>query len=127
MAQKDPTILELMRTYFGAGRLERRKDGVWNYSINDFESLNNIVIPFFDRYPFLSESKRKNFAIFKKIVEIIGRDGHFVRNGLEEVIRLREAINEGRGRKRKYSILDYRKSQESPETIRQTPYVMAKI
>ena len=127
VAQKDPSTLKLIQKYFGAGRLEQRKDKVWNYSINDYESLNNIVIPFFEKYPFLSELKRKNFAIFKEIVEIIGKDGHFTKDGLEEVILLREKLNEGKGRKRKYSIIDYKKSQESSETIRQTSAIPMKI
>jgi len=120
VAQKDPTTLRLIQRFFGAGRLEQRKDGVWNYSINDISSLKEIVIPFFERYTFLSEQKKKNFSIFKQIVAIIGRDEHFTRNGLEKVINLRENINKGKGRTRKYSIQDYRKSQESSETIRQT-------
>ena len=120
VAQKDPTTLKLIAQHFGTGRIEQRKDGVWNYSINDFKSLKEVVIPFFERYPFLSALKKKNFAIFKQIVEIIGRDGHFMKDGLEQVINLRETINEGKGRTRKYSLLDYQKSQESSETIRQT-------
>ena len=120
VAQKDPTVLKLIHEYFGAGRLEQRKDGVWNYSVNDYKSLSKIVIPFFERYPFLSRLKKKNFIIFKQIVEIIGRDEHFTKEGLEEIVNLRETINEGKGRTRKYSIHDYRKSQESSETIRQT-------
>jgi|SRR3989344_1488114 len=127
VAQKDPTTLKLIHKYFGAGRLEERKDGVWNYSVNDYKSLKNIVIPFFERYPFLSELKNRNFAIFKEIVEIIGRDGHFKKNGLEEIILLRERLNEGKGRKRKYSLSDYKKSQESSETIRQTSPMAMKI
>ena len=125
VAQKDPTILKLIRDYFGTGRLEQRKDGGWNYSVNDLKSLIEIVIPFFERYPFISKLKKKNFAIFKEIVEIIGRDEHFTKDGLERVINLREVINEGKGRTRKYSLIDYRKSQESSETIRQTPIEMS--
>ena len=123
VAQKDPTTLELMKKFFGVGRLERRKDGVWNYSINDLDSLQMIVIPFFEKYLFHSELKRKNFAIFKEIVKIIQMDGHFTREGLERVIQLREQINAGKGRKRKYSIQDYYKSQESSEAIRQNPAI----
>lgn len=119
VAQKDPTILKMIHKYLGVGRLERRKDGIWNYSVNDYKSLKETIIPFFERYPFYSESKKKNFNIFKQIVEIIWVDGHLTKNGLEEIINLREKINEGKGRKRKYTLLDYKKSQESPETIRQ--------
>ena len=125
VAQKDPTTLRLIQKYFGVGRLEQRKDEVWNYSVNDLKSLTEIVIPFFEQYPFLSELKKKNFTIFKEIVEIIGRDGHFKKDGLEKIIYLREKINEGKGRTRKYSLIDYQKSQESSETIRQTPIEMS--
>lgn len=121
VAQKDPTILKLMKSCLGVGRLERRKDGVWNYSVNDLESLVRTIIPFFEKYPFHSELKRKNFSIFKQVVEAIKNDEHFSREGLERIISLREMLNEGKGRKRKYSILDYKRSQESSETIRQTP------
>ena len=116
VAQRDQSVLLLMKEYFGAGRLELRKDGVWNYSVNDFYSLNEIIIPFFEMYPFLSISKQKNFSIFKQIVEIMEKDGHFNQEGLEKIILLREKLNEGKGRKRKYSIIDYQKSRESSET-----------
>src|SRR3990167_2526366 len=64
VAQKDPTVLNLMKNHFGAGRLEQRRDGIWNYSVNDIHSLKNLIIPFFEKYPFLSELKQKNFEIF---------------------------------------------------------------
>jgi LAGLIDADG DNA endonuclease family protein len=118
VAQKDPTMLNLIRNYFGAGRLEQRRDGVWNYSVNDIHSLQKLVIPFFEMYSFLSESKQKNFKIFKEIVEVIGAHGHFTKDGLEKVVILREILNEGKGRKRKYSLADYKASRESSETIR---------
>lgn len=123
VAQKDKTILVLMKRYFKAGRLEERKDGVWNYSVNNFYALQDIIIPFFKKYNFFSASKKRNFSIFKQIVEIISRDEHLTREGLEKIITLREKLNEGKGRKRKYSISDYAKSRESSETIRQTPAI----
>ena len=44
---------------------------------------------------------------------------HTNKEGLEEILRLRENMNEGRGRKRKYSLDDYLDSQtKSSETIR---------
>jgi len=116
VAQRDQTVLALMKKYFGTGRLELRKDEVWNYSVNNLNSLKDIIVPFFERYNFLSASKKTNFSIFKKIVGIIGNDEHFTREGLENIIELREKLNKGKGRKRKYSISDYQKSQESSET-----------
>ncbi|TSC91617.1 MAG: homing endonuclease LAGLIDADG/HNH [Parcubacteria group bacterium Licking1014_17] len=116
VAQRDQTVLALMKKHFGAGRLELRKDGVWNYSVNNLNSLRDIIVPFFERYNFLSSSKKTNFSIFKRIVETISNGKHFTREGLEKIIELREKLNEGKGRKRKYSLSDYQKSRESPET-----------
>ena len=72
VAQKDPTTLKLIHEYFGIGRLEQRKDGVWNYSVNDFKSLKGVVIPFFERYPFLSESKKRILASLKRLLKLLG-------------------------------------------------------
>lgn len=44
---------------------------------------------------------------------------HLEQEGLHEIVCLREKLNRGRGRKRKYNIRDYQTSQqESSETIR---------
>ena len=121
VAQKDKTVLALMKRYFKAGRLELRRDGVWNYSVNDLNGLRNVVIPFFNSFGFLSASKKRNFSLFKQIVRAVDEGEHLTRSGLEKIITLREKLNEGKGRTRKYSQADYERSQESPETIRQSP------
>ena len=121
VAQKVPTSLKLIYKYFGVGRLEQRKDGVWNYSVNDLKSLIEIVIPFFERFPFQSESKTKNFALFKQIAAIVYSGEHLARKGFMRIVELREKLNEGKGRKRKYEKQDVMKDlRESSETIRRT-------
>lgn len=122
VAQKDKTVLALLKRYFKAGRLELRRDGVWNYSINDLRGLRDVVVPFFDTFGFLSASKKRNFSLFSQIVRIVDRGEHLTRSGLEKIITLREKLNEGKGRTRKYSRADYERSQESSEAIRQTPH-----
>ncbi len=121
VAQKDQTVLALMKRYFGAGRLEQRKDGIWNYSINDINALVQIVVPFFKKYHFLSASKKRNFSIFQQIVEMVSHSEHLTQLGIERIIALRERLNEGRGRKRKYALSDYQKSRESSETNTSDP------
>ena len=120
VAQKDKTVLALMKRYFKAGRLELRRDGVWNYSINDLRGLCDVVVPFFNSFGFLSASKKRNFSLFQRVVQAVDRGEHLTRSGLEIIITLREKLNEGKGRTRKYSQADYERSQESPETIRQS-------
>ena len=52
---------------------------------------------------------------------------HLNEEGLLEIIKLREEINKGRGRKRKYELRHYLNSQESSETIRRTSAMPVKI
>ena len=89
--------------------------------------MNNIeivekVLPFFKRFPFQSESKTKNFKIFKQIAMIVYSGEHLTREGFTKIVDLREGLNEGKGRKRKYEKHDVVKAlvRESSETIRRT-------
>ena len=45
---------------------------------------------------------------------------HRTHEGLRKVLELREKLNPGIGRKRKYTLLDVVTSEESSETIRKT-------
>ena len=78
--------------------------------------LEEIIVPFFTRYNFLSERKKKNFSIFKKAVKLISKKRHLTEAGLKELVKLREKINLGAGRTRKYSEKDI--LSESSETTR---------
>ena len=49
---------------------------------------------------------------------MVAEKEHLTPNGLEEIMKLRERLNEGRGRTRKYSLQDYQDfcMRESSET-----------
>ncbi len=119
VSQKERHILAYYKRYLGCGRLQERSDGVCYFVVTNIRSVIERVIPFFDRFRFLSQRKQYNFRIFKKITMLVGDSKHLELSGLEEIVKLREDLNRGRGRKRKYTIRDYQKSQrESSETIR---------
>lgn len=121
ISQRDITVLALAKQHLGVGSIRMRKDGVYYYEVRNYRSLYDCIIPFFQKYHFLSATKKKNFSIFKQIIEIMNRNEHTTPNGFQEILELRERLNEGRGRKRKYSLNDYLNSQmKSSETIRQT-------
>ena len=87
--------------------------------MNNFNAIRENVIPFFKRYNFLSDKKKRDFAKFCEIAETIKREEHLKETGLRKILEIRREMNNGG--KRKYSekeILD--KVQESSETIRQT-------
>lgn len=121
VAQRDITNLELLKKHLKCGRLQNRSDGVHYFVVSDYRSIIDNVIPFFGKFSFLSESKRKNFSLFKQIAFLMDEGKHLNPEGLHEIIAIREKLNEGKGRRRKYNKGDVEiVVKESSETIRQT-------
>lgn len=118
ISQKDRVILEFVQQTLGCGTLRERKDGVVYYEVTDIKSLQEKIIPFFKRYQFLSERKIRNFSIFTEIVQLMFNKEHLNKKGQRKILELREILNEGKGRKRKYNLRDC--MEESSETIRKT-------
>ncbi|OGY85110.1 MAG: hypothetical protein A3F54_01545 [Candidatus Kerfeldbacteria bacterium RIFCSPHIGHO2_12_FULL_48_17] len=122
ISQRDRTVLAIFKRYLGCGRMQTRKDGVLYYVVSNPLSISEKVIPFFEKFNFLSATKKRNFAIFKKIAKLVEEQQHLNHEGLKKIIELREELNHGRGRKRKYSIIDYQKSlQENPQRLYAKP------
>ena len=122
ISQKDKVMLTLFKRYLGCGTLRGRPDGVWYYEVNNFNAIWDNVIPFFRRYNFLSAKKKRDFAKFCEIAEIIKRGEHIREDGIRKIIEIRREMNDGG--KRKYSEKEIlSKFQESSETIRQTSVI----
>ncbi len=121
VSQRDISNLELMQKQLGCGRLQHRSDGVHYFVVGDNQSIIQRVLPFFEKFYFFSSSKKKNFSLFKEIAMLVSRGKHLTHEGLREIVTIREKLNEGKGRKRKYNAKDVQIiTQESSETIRQT-------
>jgi hypothetical protein len=106
ISQKDRVILSWIKDIFGCGTLRERKDGVVYYEVTNISSLIEKVIPFFIKFNFISANKKRNFSIFKRIVEIMSKKEHLKPEGFRQILELRETLNEGKGRKRKYNLID---------------------
>lgn len=118
VAQRNNTVLALLKKHLGCGRLQERKDGVWYFTVSNPVSIKERVIPFFDKFNFLSPGKKSNFSIFRKIAKLMSENKHLTQDGMQEIITLREKINPGRGRKRKYSLSHYTQSlSENPQRL----------
>jgi hypothetical protein len=62
LSQKDPVILSQFKKHLKCGTIrERKHDGVWCYEVNNFNAIQTNVIPFFNRFGFLSAKKEKRF------------------------------------------------------------------
>ncbi|OHA08245.1 MAG: hypothetical protein A3B37_03140 [Candidatus Sungbacteria bacterium RIFCSPLOWO2_01_FULL_59_16] len=120
VSQRDRVVLAKIKDTLRCGTLRTRADGVVYYEVTNFRSLAETVVPFFQRFGFLSATKKRNFAIWSQIVFILYRGEHLTREGFAKVVALREQLNVGRGRKRKYDINSVFRQRGSSETTRET-------
>jgi hypothetical protein len=81
--------------------MRQRHDGVWYFEVNNLAAIVENVIPFFERFGFLSAKKKRDFAKFKRLAELMREGRHRSREGVEEVLRIRRDMNDGG--KRRYS------------------------
>lgn len=117
VSQKDPTILKILQDQLDCGIIKvRSRDNLHSYDVTNPKDIIQKVIPFFYKYPVLSDSKKKNFAIFCQIASLMEKGEHRNLSGLREILTLRESLNEGKGRTRKYGIYDIFPKMESSET-----------
>ncbi len=122
VSQKDRSILELLKSHLGCGTIRYKSDGVWFFEVNHLAEIHGHVIPFFDRFSFLSAKKKRDYAIFKQMARLMSAGEHLRKEGTLELLKLRREMNDGG--KRKYdeqAILAAFDAAESSETIRQTP------
>ena len=101
ISQRDPVILAQFKRHLACGTMRQRRDGVWYYEVNHLLPILENVIPFFDRFHFLSAKKKRDFAKFKQLAELIRHGRHHTPQGVEEILAIRRDMNDGG--KRRYS------------------------
>ena len=107
VSQKDPGLLKLLQTTLNCGIIKvRKRDGLFSFDVTNPGDVITKVIPFFRRYPLVSKTKKDNFHIFCLIAKIMENGGHRKIVGLHKIVKLRESLNIGISRKRKYNMSD---------------------
>ena len=137
LSQKERAILALIKHHLGCGTIRFRKDNVWVYEVDNIKSIQQIIIPFFNKFGFLSEKKKKDFKRFKKVVEIKQKKKALTFNDIEKILQLLTELESKNSRKysdceiKERGILFWKRNQkkierlnklslESSETTRQT-------
>ncbi len=121
VSQKDKVILALLKRHLKCGTIRYKSDDVWMFEVNNLTAIHENVIPFFRRFGFLSAKKKRDFAIFRQMADLMKEKAHLDRPGIVELLRLRREMNDGG--KRKYTeqeILAAFDAMESSETTRRT-------
>lgn len=122
--QRDKVVLTLFKRHLKCGTLRQREDGVWYYEVNNFAAIVENVIPFFERFGFLSAKKQRDFHKFKQLARLLKEGRHLTRSGIDEILTIRRDMNDGGAKRRKYSddsIVELFEPRESSETVRQAP------
>ena len=99
ISQRDPVILSLIKRHLGCGTMRQRRDGVWYYEVNNLEAIADNVIPFFRRFGFLSAKKKRDFAKFVELAEMMKQGGHLSREGIVRILEIRRDMNDGGNRR----------------------------
>src|SRR5439155_1786227 len=121
VSQKDRSMLALLKHHLKCGTIRYKSDNVWFFEVNNLIAIRENVIPFFERFRFLSVKKKRDFAIFKRMAQLMGQGAHLSKEGISELLKLRRKMNDGG--KRKYddqAVLAAFAIAVSSETIRQT-------
>jgi LAGLIDADG endonuclease len=113
ISQRDRIVLDVFQRYLRCGTMRQRANGVWYDEVNYLVDLVQHVIPFFERYGFLSAKKQRDFAKFKQLAELISNGRHLTREGVLEVLMIRREMNDGG--KRRYGEEEILNRFENPQ------------
>lgn len=107
VSQKDPSVLYILKKTLNCGIIKIRKfDHLFSYDVTNPKEIIQKVIPYFQKFGFISKTKIDNFRIFCEIADLMGKGMHRYPKGLRKILILRETINKGNARTRKYNIND---------------------
>ncbi len=106
VSQKYPQVLLLIQRTLGCGIIKCRKcDGLYSYDVTNPGDVIDKVIPFFEKFRFITPNKNHNFDLFREIALIMSNKKHLEKPGLLKILQIREELNKGLGRKRKYTLV----------------------
>lgn len=85
-------VLEAFKNRLGCGYLKpnhakSQKDKSWVLIVKNRKDLHEKLIPFFKQYP-LYTSKRYDFEIFVKVLNLIKEGKHIQKDGFKEIVEL---------------------------------------
>jgi hypothetical protein len=99
ISQKEEQILAIIKHHLNCGTLRFRKDGVWVYEVENKNAIQTQIIPFFKKFSFLSQKKKKDFVRFQKIVSILESHKSTSLSDLVNILTLLDEIESKNSRK----------------------------
>ena len=87
ISQKEERILNWIKNILKCGTIRARGDGVFYYEVTNLQTLVEIIIPFFERFP-LRTNKFKSFMVFKEIVMMMNNKEHLTPGGFNKILKI---------------------------------------
>ncbi len=99
LIEKDKEILERLKLFFGCGSIYFQKDNrpnhqhCYRYEVYNRDDLIKIIIPFFKKHQLQLSSKKKDFELFCKMMEMIENKEHLNKKGLRLLLKLKQQMH----------------------------------
>ena len=91
---RDEQLMKSLIDFFEAGNVYKFNE-VIDFKISKFKDLVDKVIPFFEEYPIIGV-KALDFADWCKVADLIKKQAHLTREGVEEIRKIKSGMNRGR-------------------------------
>ncbi len=98
LREDELNLLKNVKQFFNCGAIYFQNDrrsthsSCYRFEVNSRKDIFGVLIPFFDKHP-LRSAKMKNYLIFRKIVILIKDKKHLTKEGIDQVRRLKSAMN----------------------------------
>ena len=97
--QEDKVMLEKVKNALDCGAVyfqhETRANHTqcYRYSVSSHRDIFGNIIPFFQKHPLQSNSKRKSFELFCQIANLVRQGVHHTKKGIDEIKNLKMEMN----------------------------------
>ncbi len=99
LIEKDKTILDQLKLYFGCGNVYFQKDNrrnhqhCYRFEVTHRDHLGKIIVPFFKKNRLRLPSKRRDFELFCQMLTLIERGVHHTQAGLVRLAKLKAKMH----------------------------------
>jgi hypothetical protein len=99
LIERDKEILYKLKDFFGCGNVYFQKDrrpnhqNCYRYEVANRKSLEEIIVPFFQKNKLRLASKKKDFEIFCRIMKMVKDGEHLNDSGLLEIYKIKQSMH----------------------------------
>jgi hypothetical protein len=90
---RDMKVMEEIKSTLGCGFITiNESSSVIRFAVTKLSDIQNIIIPFFDKYSLMGD-KVRNFEDFKKVSNLITKKSHLTKEGLDKILTIKSNMN----------------------------------